>query len=345
VAEGEQHARQLDPDRLRRGVVAAVAIGAAVGVGVALLTDGKAVLAAIEDLPLAYLAGALALSVASWFGQGVSWGALTGLGLRGNLIRWTKAFLGGDFVALVTPFGSGGIPGGVFTLVCEGLSGGAASAAVAVHSLLTSVFFVVVGVLAAILLPMRTAGSSAAAWAAVAVIIGIVTLIAWVALRPLSAVALLVRLLSAAPVVRTLGQARVDRWIAASEREAELFATAMRALMRERPAALVVSWLGLTFSRACQLAVLPVVMYGLGYRGDIVPLLATAVGAMVIAVASPTPGGSGTVEAGMTALLSTVAPVPTAAASAILWRGITYYSELFVGWAAFSSYLAGTRRG
>lgn len=330
----------LDPGRLRLGLVVVVAIGAAVGALVAVVSGGSQLLAAIVKLPLSWLALALAITVASWFGQGVSFAALTTRGVRGQVRRMTAAFLGGDFPALVTPFGSGGIPGGIFALARVGLTAGEAGAVVAMHSLLTAVFFVIVGLVTAVVLPARLAGSGAVVWSGFGAILAALAVVGWVALRPHDSAALLSRVLSSRAMVRVLGTARVGRLCAAAGREAELFAAGVRTLTHERPAAMAISFAGLFFSRACVIAVLPVIMYGLGWRGDVLATLATGVGAMVLAVASPTPGGSGTVEAGMTALLATVAPVPVAGAATLLWRGITFYSEVVVGWVVFSRYLA-----
>lgn len=320
-----------------------VAVGGGVGAGVALLAGGGEVVAAMAKLPLGWLALALLVNAASWLGQGVSFGALASGGLRGRLFRMTGAFLGGDFPALVTPFGSGGIPGGVFALVREGLSAGEAGAVVAMHSLLTAVFFLIAGLVAAVVLPARIAGSGAAIWAGFAAIVAALALIAWLATRPERAVALIRRVLTSRAVVRVAGRTRADRACEAVEREAELFAGGVKALTRERPGAMALSLAGLFFSRVCVIAVLPVILWGLGWRGDVLAALATGVGAMFLAIASPTPGGSGTVEAGMTLLLSGVAPASTATAAVLLWRGITFYTEVLAGWLVFSRYI--TRRG
>jgi uncharacterized protein (TIRG00374 family) len=114
--------------------------------------------------------------------------------------------------------------------------------------------------------------------------------------------------------------------------------------VRERPGALAVALGGLLVSRACLLAILPVLLLGLGWRGDVVPVLLTVLGVWAVASASPTPGGSGAVEATMTAALSRLAPIGTAGAAALLWRGITFYFDLVIGWMLFS-WLLSRKRG
>ena len=335
-----RRARGLDPRRLAIGVLAALGLGMAAGIAVVLLTGGGALLTAAAKLPLWALAAAIALTVASWFGQGVSFAALTTRRVSGQVRSMTSAFLGGDFPALATPFGSGGIPGGVFALTREGLEPGAAGAVVAMHSLLTSVFFAVAGVIAAVVLPMRVAHSGAAVWSGFAGAMVVLGIIAWLALRPRRAVALVERLASGAIAVRVLGAERSAAIVAAAEREAGLFATGVRRLTRERPAVLALSFAALAFSRGCLAAVLLVVMYGLGWRGDAVAVIAVAVAAMVLTIAAPTPGGSGAVEAAMAALLATLTTAPIAGAAALLWRAVTFYGEMLVGWFVFSRYVA-----
>ncbi len=329
----------LDPQRLRKGVLLAVAIGITVGVAVAVVIDGPAVLAGIRKISPVWALVALVMSALSWLGQGIGFAALTSRGVKGNVVSMTRAFLGGDFPALVTPFGSGGIPGGVFCLTREGLSAGEASAVIAMHSLLTGAFFVLVGVVAAVTLPVRGAGSSVLVWSGFTGILGAVVLIVWMVLHPQRATGWLKRFLAGHRVRRVLGDERADRIQAAAEREAEEFSASVKNLTNERPGAVALSLAGLAVSRVLLIGTLPVIMYGLGWRGDIVPLIATAIGAMALAIASPTPGGSGAVEAALVALLATQTSAPMAAAAALLWRAITYYTELLAGWAVFSHYL------
>lgn len=334
----------LDPKRLRTGLLVVVGIGISAGIVVALLTDGPAVLAGIAKLPPMWLALALALSASAWLGQGLGFAALLERGIRGNLLRMTRAFLGGDFPALVTPFGSGGIPGGIYCLTREGLTTGEASAVITMHSLLTGAFFVVAGAASALLLPLQSAGSSAVVWGSLAAVVAGVGAIVWVALRPRRATAFLHRMLCSRATQRILGHDRSERLAAGAEREARQFAASVSLLLRERPGSLALSFLGLFSSRMALVVTLPVIMYGLGWRGALLPLLATAVGALALGIVSPTPGGSGAVEAALTALLATQTDAPTAAAAALLWRGITYYAEVLAGWAAFSSYIARGRK-
>lgn len=335
-----QRSAQLDLRKLRTGLTITVAIGVTVGVVVAMLTGGREVVAAMAKLPLGWLLLALALSGLSWIGQGLGFAALSSRGLRGEIVHMTAAFLGGDFAALVTPFGSGGIPAGVFCLTREGLSVGESSAIIAMHSLLTGLFFLLAGVAALILVPMRTRGAELLAWLGLVAIAVVLAFVIWLSTRPHTAQAWLERVLARPWLSRLFGAKRAHRLAEAINHEARQFAADVKTLTHERPSHIALSFLGLFVSRVCLVACLPVIMYGLGWRGSLLPLMATAIVAMALAVVSPTPGGSGAVEAATAALLAAQAPAAIAGATTILWRGVTYYTEVIAGWLVFTRYLA-----
>lgn len=335
-----QRTGQLDPRKLRTGLTITVAISVTVGVVVTFLTGGTQVIAAIAQLPIGYLLLALGLSVLSWVGQGLGFAALSSRGIRGELVHMTTAFLGGDFAALVTPFGSGGIPAGVFCLTREGFSAGESSAIIAMHSLLTGLFFLIAGSVVLILVPMRTRGAEAVAWAGLAAIALVLAFIIWLSTRPHTAIAWLERVLDRPWLGRLLGARRAHRVAEAANHEARQFAADVKTLTHERPSQLALSFFGLFMSRVCLVVTLPVIVYGLGWRGTLLPLMATAVVAMSLAIVSPTPGGSGAVEAATAALLAAQTPTALAGAATILWRGVTYYTEVLAGWLVFTHYLA-----
>jgi uncharacterized protein (TIRG00374 family) len=208
------------------------------------------------------------------------------------------------------------------------------------HSLLTGSFFLVVGVIAAIVMPLESSGSRMIVWSGIGAIAVVLVFVVLLAIRPHVATAWLNRTLSGSWLKRLLGEKRQARLVAAVDREATQFAGDVQTLMRERPSQLALSFFGLFVSRVCLVVCLPVIMLGLGWRGEILPLLATAVGAMALAIVSPTPGGSGAVEAATAALLATQAPMAIAGAATLLWRAVTYYTEVIAGWLMFTRYLA-----
>jgi len=166
---------------------------------------------------------------------------------------------------------------------------------------------------------------------------------AWLVARPQVVGRAAARALGGRLATRALGPQRAASIADRFAIETTRFSGELRAMVRERPGALGMALLGLLVSRACLLAILPVLLVGLGWSGDVAPVLLTVVGVWAVASASPTPGGSGAVEATMTAALSRLVPLGTAGAAALLWRGITFYFDLLAGWALFSWLLARKR--
>ncbi|MDO8914668.1 MAG: lysylphosphatidylglycerol synthase transmembrane domain-containing protein, partial [Coriobacteriia bacterium] len=238
---------------------------------------------------------------------------------------------------------SGGIPGWTWALTREGMSAGEAAAVVGARALVTSVFFVVAGAVGVAVVPARATGASGAGLWGVGALVLVFAAVAAILARPAAAARSVERVLGSRSLRRLVGEERADRLAEGGRREALHFAEGLRSLVRERPGALAVALAGMLVSRACLLAILPVVLAGLGWRGDPVPILVTVLGVWALASASPTPGGSGAVEAAMTAVLSRLVPLETAGAAALLWRGTTFYFDLLVGWVLFSRYLAGRR--
>lgn len=332
--------RALDARRLRIGLIGVAVLGLAVGVAIAAFTGGDTMLSGVTRLPPGVLAIALGLDFVSWVGEGVTFASLAGLrGVRGAL-RGTIAYVGGGFPGLVTPFGSGAIPGWAYALTREGLSAGEAAAVLGARGLLTSLFFVTAGVVAIVFVPAKLAGSGAASLFALAALVGVLAVVATIVARPAAAAAALGRALSGRVSRGLLGAGRSERFADAAAREAERFAVSLHTLVHKRPRALLAALAGLLVSRLSLLAILPVLMTGLGWRGDFLPVIVTVVGVQALASGSPTPGGSGAVEVAMTAALSGLAPASIAGAAALLWRGITFYFDLLVGWALFARYLA-----
>ncbi|MDO8915566.1 MAG: hypothetical protein Q7W16_05735, partial [Coriobacteriia bacterium] len=96
-------------------------------------------------LPLWALGAVVALNLVSWLGEAVVFATLAGRRSVRSIGRMVGVYVGGGFPALVTPFGSGGIPGWTWALTREGMSAGEAAAVVGARALVTSVFFVVAG--------------------------------------------------------------------------------------------------------------------------------------------------------------------------------------------------------
>ena len=331
-----------DTRRLRTGLIVVAGVGAAAALGVTLVSGGPQLLRTAARLPLLTLAAVLGLNLASWLGEAVVFASLSGRRSPRDLPGLIAVYVGGGFPALVTPFGSGGIPGWTWGLTRLGLGPGEAAAVVAARALVTSVFFVAAGAVGVAVLPARAAGAGAGWWGVGALLLVLAGAV-WLAWNPGRVARFAGRVLGGRLATRLLGAERASRAAERTAVEAERFATGLRSLARERPGALAVALLGLLVSRACLLSMLPVLLLGLGWRGDVVPVVLTVVGVWAVASASPTPGGSGAVEATMTAALSRIVPLETAGAAALLWRGMTFYFDLLLGWAFFSWLLAAKR--
>ncbi len=332
--------RPLENRRLRFGIIAVALVGACAAVVVSIAVGGPALIAEASSLPLTALSAVMALNLVSWLGEAVVFAALADRLRPRDVARMVAVYVGGGFPALVTPFGSGGIPGWTWALTREGLGVGEAAAVVGARAMVTGVFCASAGVVAAVALPAQASGASGGAWWGVLALAVVIAGTAALVARPERAGALAGRLLGGRAIARVAGRERARRLAETAARETLRFAAGLRVLLLERPGALAVAVLGLAVSRACLLAVMPVLLAGLGWHGDVLPVLATLLGVWVLASASPTPGGSGAVEAGMTAALSQFAPLAVAGAAALLWRGMTFYFDLLVGWALFSRYLA-----
>jgi len=332
----------LDSRRLRTGFIAVVAVGAAAALGVTLVSGGPALMRAAAGLPAFTLVAVLGLNLLSWLGEVIVFAALSGRRSPRDLAHLVAVYVGGGFPGLVTPFGSGAIPGWTWGLTTMGLAPGEAAAIVGARALVTSVFFVVAGSVGVAALPARAAGG-ASGWAGVGGLALTLAAAAWIATHPDAVARLARRVLSARLVTRLLGAERAQRVAERTGSEVAGFADGLRALVRERPRALAVALAGLLVSRACLLAILPVLLAGLGWRGDVAPVLLTVIAVWAVASASPTPGGSGAVEAAMTLALSRLTPLETAGAAALLWRGLTFYFDMVAGWLLFSWLLARAR--
>lgn len=318
--------------------MAVALLGASAALGVFFVLGGPEVLAAASRLSPAWLAVAVGLDLVSWFGEAVVFAALAGRLTPRGLVEMIGVYVGGGFPALVTPFGSGGIPGWTWSLTQEGLGAGEAAAVVGARAVVTSAFFAVAGASAVMALPASAGGPTA--WAAVAGLVALVAALALTVARPDLLARGAAGMLRSRLARRVAGARRADRVAARVEKEAVRFGATLRTLVTQRPGALFTALIGLLVSRACLLAVLPAVLAGLGHRGDFLPIVATVIGVWVLASSAPTPGGAGAVEAGATAALSRFVAPEVAGAAVLLWRGLTFYLDLVVGWLLFTRYVA-----
>ncbi|HEX9092975.1 MAG TPA: hypothetical protein VF902_03245, partial [Coriobacteriia bacterium] len=176
-------------------MLVAVGIGAAAAVLVSVFTGGRTMLESAGRLPLATLGAVVGLDLVSWLGEAVVFASLAGKrGVRG-LLAMVSAYVGGGFPALVTPFGSGGIPGWTWALTKEGLSPGEAAAVIGTRGLLTSVLFVVAGGVALGVVPARISSSPGVTVAGAGGLLLVLAVMITIVVKPRIASRLLQRIL------------------------------------------------------------------------------------------------------------------------------------------------------
>jgi uncharacterized protein (TIRG00374 family) len=334
-----------DRRALRRGALLALALGAAVAVGLGIATVDARTFAAVRHSP-----GAVALAAAvvpfAWLAEGVVFGALAGRLRPRQLVGMTGVYLGGSFPSAVTPFASGAVPAWIWLLTLEGLSSGEAAAVVGLRQIVTAAFFALAGGTAVAVVPRYLPpGGRLAFIGLLATLLATVAVAFYLAFRPARLEALARRLGSSRLVVRLLGAERTDRLSRALPAEAAAFADALRAGLRERPLALVVALAATVVSRALLFGVVPLLLLGFGWRGDVAAVYLAMLVVQTLGSATPAPGGSGVSEGSLAALLSGAVPSYLLGATVVIWRLLTFYAELIVGSVVFGSAVRRAARG
>jgi uncharacterized protein (TIRG00374 family) len=338
--DADERASDSPPQiQIRRGVIASVLAGAVAAAVVVAFAGSSAILAQMRQLPYGWLALAAGLNVLAWAFQGVGLAALSSSGVWVNAGKMTRAFLGGDLVANVTPFGAGGVVAGIYCVNREGPSAGEATAVITLHSMLTGAYFAVVGLLAVATLPAQRLGTEILLGVSIlALALGSVVVL-WLVRNPSHVAVWLGRWADGVAARWLLGADRSQRLATTARAEARRFSVAVDDLVRDRPLRLVASFAAVCLSRALVAASLLAVLTGFGWTGPALPVLFLSVGAMALAIVTPVPGGSGVTEIVTVALLAPHMSRSLAGASTLVWRGVSFYAELLVGGAVFAYYL------
>jgi glycosyltransferase 2 family protein len=327
------------PDRraLRRGLIVAVAIGASFAVGIGVLTVDARTLSAARGMPGPIALGAL-MVLCAWVAEGAVFASLAGWPPRRVLIG-TRVYLASCFPSAVTPFASGAVPAMTWLLWLEGLSAGEAAAVVGARALVTGVFFSLAGAATLVAAPRYLPPAWRGGFTvSVAVLIVSGAALVYLALRPARLAAVAEWLGRRAALRRLLGAERLDRLTTELAKEAGAFSASLRRF-RGRPLALPAALLATLVSRALLFGVVPVLLYGLGWRGDVGPVLLATLVVGVVGSSSPTPGGSGAAEAALAVLLSATVPRWMLGVTVVLWRLLTFYAEAGVGAVLFAGAL------
>jgi len=93
---------------------------------------------------------------------------------------------------------------------------------------------------------------------------------------------------------------------------------------------------------AAQLAVIPLILYSLGWRGALLPVIVGQAVMQILMPLSPLAGGAGVAEIGYFALIGPSMPPSIRIPSLVLWRVATWLIPVIVGGVAFL--VSGSRR-
>ena len=236
----------------------------------------------------------------------------------------------GLFAAAVTPGRVGGEPWRIAMLVRGGASGAAASRTILADRATDMVFFLVLGGLAALALPLifgdadRIQALGFLSFAGLAVLMAILIL-ALVRPRPLS-----LMLAALARVVDRLARRAHTDHAPAIETFLREVTSGLRHLVREKPMTLAGAALLSVALWSCELSILWVVLQGFGFDAPYLAVYMAAVLVVMIASVPALPGGTGLAELAALTLLTPLAPGLTPA-FLVVWRGLTYYVDLSLG--------------
>jgi glycosyltransferase 2 family protein len=251
-----------------------------------------------------------------------------------SLLSCFQVVVASDFVAFVTPFLSGSIPCAVWMLSRRGLSSARASAVAVSGAAIGRVAISAIGIVAGSVLLMSPSGSAARGL--------LYPLMAVIPVNLLGSCLILIASYRSERADAVLG--RFDNGFVLRIREAlKSYSSAFQAILHDGlgPALIGSGWAFVHFSM--QYSVAYIVMRSLGMQVGYFPVLAAELVVLLVASASPTPGGSGAAELGAYSLFLSLSSPERLAAFIIIWRLLTYWFMIAMGAVAFVHELRTTR--
>lgn len=334
---------RLDVEKTKKGIAVALLIGILTVSIIIALTFRADTLIALSEIDGRFLALAFASVGTSWVFSGLAFLVLTKIINRPiGFFASAKVYLGGSFLGFVTPFGSGLLPAQIVILTSEGLTAGQATAVVSSRATISSWLFAALSLLIFLIfraeLP-QYANASLLGIAAVAFVWSLITL--FFIKRPVTAKNAIARICGSRRLVLRVGAVRIE---AARDRffhEIDHLSSNLKDLfsLQNAPAIFlvflieVVAWFAL-------FVILPLILFGFGIEGNLGQLIFRIFLLFSIAPASPTPGGSGVVEAAFTGLLLDLVPRSIIGLVVLVWRALTYYLTLLAGGAVMLKFIA-----
>jgi len=325
---------RIDIEKAKKGIVIALLLGiTAVGAIIAFTFDTRTIDALLK-IDATFLWLAIAAIVASWLFSALAFTILTNvikkpLGLAAS----GRVYLGGSFFGFITPFGSGLIPAQIYILTREGLSPGQATAITGSRATISSWLFVALGLIIFIVFRSSLPEAAKAGLLGIAIAATIWSLVTLFFIKePEKAKNIIEKIFSNRFITNRISEIHLTSAKGKLNKEIEFLSSNLKDLfsLRNAPAILAVFMIEILAWFAL-FAVLPLVMIGFGVEGNLSQLIFRIFLLFSVAPFSPTPGGSGVVEAAFAGLLFDLVPRSLIGLIVIVWRFLTYYLTLIAG--------------
>ena len=327
----------LEKNRLRRGILVALAVSAATLVCLSLLTINRETFSALSHLSPGILALAVALSMGRWFLSAFRMRLiLRGLGRKLPISTLIKTVYGGYFTGLITPWRAGGITGEAVFLYLYGIPAGEAAAAISFGASISTMLLLLLFPWAIILaskyinLNFTFRGLMLSALGIGVFFLSLV-LLAMARAGSLDADKLVER--SPGFLKR---KAAYVRWVGKLVQEIGRFSNGLKLLFKLRFREIL---LVIFYSVAFWLLgfmVVPTVLVGLGYPRYFGQAVLAQLVVQLLMPFVPVPGGSGVGELGFFWLYQRFLPEPgIASVLTLAWRFIDFYLGLLIGGVFF----------
>ncbi|HEY3374291.1 MAG TPA: flippase-like domain-containing protein [Candidatus Aquicultor sp.] len=334
---------RVDLERAKKGILIVVLIGIATMAVIIALTFKPGTLRALTRINSAYLWLAVGVAVISWIFSSFPFYILTRVVKKPiSFFNSAIVFLGGSFFGNITPFGSGLLPAQIYILTHEGLSIGQATAVVSTRATISSWLFAVLGFTIFITFRSSLSSSVQASLLGIALAAAVWSLLTLFFIKqPVSAKNAVSRITGARFLVARVNAQRLESIRTRVYREIDYLSSNLKDLfaVRNTPAILavfvseIVAWFSM-------FAILPLVLIGFNAASNLGKLAFRILLIFSVAPVSPTPGGSGVVEAAFTGLLLGLVPGEIIGLIVLVWRAITYYLLTFVGGIVMVRFIA-----
>jgi len=325
---------RIDIEKAKKGIIVALLLGIiAVGTIVFLTFDARTI-KALSKIDLTFLWLAIAAIAASWLFSALAFTVLTSVIKKPlGLIASGRVYLGGSFFGFITPFGSGLIPAQVYILTREGLSPGQATAITGSRATISSWLFVALGLIIYVVFRSSLPEAARAGLLGIAIAATIWSIVVLFFIKkPEKAKNAIERVFGNSFITNRISEIRLTSAKGKLNQEIEFLSSNLKDLFSfKNSVAILAVFVIEIFAWFAIFAVLPLIMIGFGVEGNLSQLIFRIFLLFSVAPFSPTPGGSGVVEAAFAGLLIDLVPRSLIGLIVIVWRFLTYYLTLIVG--------------